>query len=364
MLDCLAMRPGGRESRGVSCCVSSRVSAAASSLAVDIVPRFVYGDIRAWLRRHGDDLYSAIGGDAGLLLCSDMGLAVGDDGDLASGLRVREGERYHLAFQFAEPHLLHPKLRERMRCEDVWSHFEETLDWWRQWSAGNDWSGDDAACPRLGGGDQGADLRADRCHRRRRHHFAAGEPRVASATGTTATAGSATRPSPSRRSASSASTPRRRVSATSSSAPRPAIRSRCSRSTASAASTSCPRSSSTICRATAAHGRCGSATRAYRQVQLDSHGELMELAWRSLAARPSARRGLLALPLSAGGLGVRALAGTGPRLLGGARRRPSLRPLQGHLLGGDAPRHPARRGRTASRRRSTPGGAAVTSCAR
>ncbi len=68
----------------------------------------------------------------------------------------------------------------------------------------------------LGADAQGTDLRADRCHRRGRHDLAAGDARAANATGTTGTAGCATRPSPSGGCTRSASTGRPTTSCSSS----------------------------------------------------------------------------------------------------------------------------------------------------
>ena len=64
------------------------------------------------------------------------------------------------------------------------------------------------ADPALGAGDQGPDLHADRRDRRRADDVAAGDARAASATGTTATPGCATRRSRCRRCTTSTSTGR------------------------------------------------------------------------------------------------------------------------------------------------------------
>ena len=91
--------------------------------------------------------------------------------------------------------------------------------------------------PALGAGDQGPHLHADRRDRRRAHDLAAGDARAASATGTTATPGCATRPSRSRRCTTSTSTGRPTSSCSSSPTSRPTrtARSRsCTGSTAAA----------------------------------------------------------------------------------------------------------------------------------
>ncbi len=79
----------------------------------------------------------------------------------------------------------------------------------------------------------GADVRTDRRHRRRAHYFVAGDRSAVRATGTTDTAGCATRRSRSRRFSSAASNTKRCAGANGCCAPRPAIRRRCRRCTAS-----------------------------------------------------------------------------------------------------------------------------------
>ncbi len=44
------------------------------SFEVRIAPRFDYGDVRPWIRRHGNRLHSAIGGNDALVVFSEMEL--------------------------------------------------------------------------------------------------------------------------------------------------------------------------------------------------------------------------------------------------------------------------------------------------
>ena len=106
---------------------------------------------------------------------------------------------------------------------------------------------------------QGADLRADRRGRGGRHDVAAGDAGRRTATTTTASPGSATRPSPCGGCTPSASTGRPSTSSRSSPTS-PSGTTTCRSCTASAASASSRSPSSTTCRATPTPGRCGSAT--------------------------------------------------------------------------------------------------------
>jgi GH15 family glucan-1,4-alpha-glucosidase len=101
---------------------------------VEVQPRFGFGDIRPWLRRHGRDVYIAVGGNNGLLIWADMGLAHHDRYSLAARIRVDKGKRRRLSMRFLRPELLDetpdplPVARTVDRCLD------ETARWWRDWS--------------------------------------------------------------------------------------------------------------------------------------------------------------------------------------------------------------------------------------
>ena len=41
-------------------------------LAVEVQPRFGFGDIKPWLRQHDADVFVAVGGENGLAICGDM----------------------------------------------------------------------------------------------------------------------------------------------------------------------------------------------------------------------------------------------------------------------------------------------------
>ena len=70
-----------------------------------MAPRFDYGAVRPWLRRAAGDVFTAIGGDDGLLVWSDGELAAQREALLASG-RIHAGERLRLLIRFVRPHLL------------------------------------------------------------------------------------------------------------------------------------------------------------------------------------------------------------------------------------------------------------------
>jgi GH15 family glucan-1,4-alpha-glucosidase len=66
-------------------------------------PRFDYGEVRPWVRHHGRGVYSAIGGDDGLVCLLDTGLERDEDGGLWGTATVRGAERARLLLAFRRP---------------------------------------------------------------------------------------------------------------------------------------------------------------------------------------------------------------------------------------------------------------------
>ena len=123
---------------------------------------------------------------------------------------------------------------------------------------------------------EGADLRADRRRSSRRRPPRCPRRSAARATGTTASAGCATPPSRSTRCMMSGYADEARAWRDWLLRAVAGTRRRCRSCTASAASGGCRSSSCRGSPATRAAGRCGSATRRARQVQLDVYGEVMD----------------------------------------------------------------------------------------
>jgi len=97
----------------------------------EVAPRFDYGTVRPWLRRTGSALFSAIGGDDGLLIWSDGELAVEHEA-LVARRRIHAGERLRLLIRFVRPHLLEGEPC-MVDAGEVDARLEETVSWWRRW---------------------------------------------------------------------------------------------------------------------------------------------------------------------------------------------------------------------------------------
>jgi len=102
---------------------------------VDVAPRFGFGDVRPWLRQHDADVFIAVGGDNGLVICGDMGLKFCDKYSLGARVTIGKGERRRLCVQFSPPEFLDdgpdlvPDEQQLDQC------LERTAQWWRRWSS-------------------------------------------------------------------------------------------------------------------------------------------------------------------------------------------------------------------------------------
>ena len=106
-------------------------------------PRFDYGELAPWIRRHGPGLYSAVGGDDGLLCWSDAGLAPDEHDGLRGQAVVRPGERVRLVLEFRRPEALDDGLDAPLAAE-VDEQLDAAVAWWRAWSGRSTFDGADA----------------------------------------------------------------------------------------------------------------------------------------------------------------------------------------------------------------------------
>ncbi|MBV8385660.1 MAG: glycoside hydrolase family 15 protein [Acidimicrobiia bacterium] len=149
LYDCCTMRRGGaenprRELLRIVEGVRGRVE-----LRVHLAARFDYGAVKPWIRRHGHRLYSAIGGDDALVLCTDVECDLIDDHDLDAVFTVGEGDRVRFAISNAEPAKIDPRPADPPPASKFDARLEDTIKWWQRWCGQGDIQGPYAeACMR------------------------------------------------------------------------------------------------------------------------------------------------------------------------------------------------------------------------
>jgi len=103
-------------------------------LAVEVQPRFAFGDVKPWLRQHDRDVFTAVGGENGLVICGDMKLTLVDRYSLGATIRVGKGERRHLSVQFSRPEALDDGPKLLPTVQQLEQCLDRTAQWWQDWS--------------------------------------------------------------------------------------------------------------------------------------------------------------------------------------------------------------------------------------
>ena len=102
---------------------------------IRVAPRFDYGQVRPWIRRHGHRLHSTIGGNDALLVWCDQELAEDPAHELVARFAVGPGDRVRLALTYCAPQHVDagpPAEPEPHALDEL---LDGTLEWWREWAS-------------------------------------------------------------------------------------------------------------------------------------------------------------------------------------------------------------------------------------
>ncbi len=99
-----------------------------------LAPRFDYGAVSPWVRRHGPQLYSMIGGNDGLVVWCERELEERPDHHLTARFEVRAGERVRVLIGYVAPEELEPDGPEEPKPEELDRRLDATVRWWRRWT--------------------------------------------------------------------------------------------------------------------------------------------------------------------------------------------------------------------------------------
>ncbi len=100
-----------------------------------IAPRFDYGQVRPWFRRHGTQLHSAIGGNDALIVWCDEELTEDPQHELVGRIKVEVGDRIRLLMRYCPPELVDAGGGpEESDPDELDRGLEETIQWWREWA--------------------------------------------------------------------------------------------------------------------------------------------------------------------------------------------------------------------------------------
>jgi GH15 family glucan-1,4-alpha-glucosidase len=133
LLDCFAAREGAHEiwERQILRVIEGQRGTVAFDIRV--APKFDYGEVRPWIRRHGHRLHSATGGNDALLIWCEQELVEDPQHELVARVTVNAGERVRLSLSYSPPELVGSDPPE----PDPGSldrELERTRRWWRRWA--------------------------------------------------------------------------------------------------------------------------------------------------------------------------------------------------------------------------------------
>jgi GH15 family glucan-1,4-alpha-glucosidase len=103
-------------------------------LELRVSVRFDYGAVRPWIRRHGERLHSAIGGNDGLVVWSEHELEEASSHDLVGRLEVKAGDRARLSLSYVSPELLDPDGPAEPTARELDRRLRKTIQLWREWT--------------------------------------------------------------------------------------------------------------------------------------------------------------------------------------------------------------------------------------
>jgi GH15 family glucan-1,4-alpha-glucosidase len=132
VIDCMTMSREGPTGTGPQILRVIEGVRGSVEFEVEIFPRYDYGEIDAWIRRHGANLYSATGGDDGLVIAGDPELEAEEHG-LRARVQVRSGERVRIAAAYADPASIEDYEPDEPEPDRLDRALEDTLAFWKDW---------------------------------------------------------------------------------------------------------------------------------------------------------------------------------------------------------------------------------------
>jgi GH15 family glucan-1,4-alpha-glucosidase len=134
LIDCFLMRDGdaGTDARPIL----RVIEGVRGSLEVEVrvAPRFDYGQVRPWIRRHGHRLHSTIGGNDSLLVWCEQELSEDPAHELVGRFAVGPGDRVRLALTYCRPEKIDDHPPEEPDARSLDELLDATVKWWREWA--------------------------------------------------------------------------------------------------------------------------------------------------------------------------------------------------------------------------------------
>lgn len=134
LLDCFAMRKGGRTEPRQQLLRVFEVTRGRMRFEVDVSPRFDYGEVRPWVRRHEQGMFTAIGGNDAIVVQCDHELQRRREHDIGGFATLGAGERLRLSITSYPPEEIDVDVPDSVSPFEIDRRLDETLAWWHAWT--------------------------------------------------------------------------------------------------------------------------------------------------------------------------------------------------------------------------------------
>jgi GH15 family glucan-1,4-alpha-glucosidase len=134
LIDCLLIPEQPDRSRGSRLLRVIEGRRGSLELEIKVAPRFDYGLLTPWIRRHGPRLHSAIGGNDALTVWCEGELREDPEHELVGRVQIGAGERVHLALSYCRPELIDMQGPSELDGSALDRDLEHTISWWQKWA--------------------------------------------------------------------------------------------------------------------------------------------------------------------------------------------------------------------------------------
>jgi GH15 family glucan-1,4-alpha-glucosidase len=133
VVDCFTMRTGGEHHPHQQILRTIEGVKGTVKLKLDVEPRFAYGAVKPWIRKDCEGHFLAIGGHHGLVISGNAPLELKYRHNLEGTYVTREGSRAYLSIMFRKPEDIDEGLVEIPDTDELGRRLKETISWWHAW---------------------------------------------------------------------------------------------------------------------------------------------------------------------------------------------------------------------------------------
>ena len=134
VIDFFAMREGGRHRPRRELVRIIEGISGSMRFDVSVVARLGYGEVKPWIFSGGPNAHFASGSNTAIRIFGDVPMQIVEEHDLYAEVNIRAKQKLHIGLEFVPPEEARAAPPRDRAAQELREHFEETLQWWRDWS--------------------------------------------------------------------------------------------------------------------------------------------------------------------------------------------------------------------------------------